>query len=219
MMFAMTSMATGCPATARSASRAPAHAGPAARHAPRPQRVGRPGAPGASKSLRFARTPMAASVDNAQAGVGKLISKVEIPAFIPRQDMMNQLFRWASDLEDNGYALIGSPCKITPLMEDEQVRNFTISLLNSGVSVADILIAFDEDVAVKHEWIGMGPDKFPVPEGKATDVHGKHLEVRKTDTNSVSDALRAALHLLCANLAEAVNKYYAFGSCFSEDAT
>lgn len=55
---------------------------------------------------------MAASVDNAQAGVGKLISKVEIPAFIPRQDMMNQLFRWASDLEDNGYALIGSPCKV-----------------------------------------------------------------------------------------------------------
>lgn len=65
----------------------------------------------------------------------------------------------------------------------------------------------------------MPADKFPVPEGKATDVHGKHLEVRKTDTNSVSDALRAALHLLCANLAEAVNKYYAFGSCFSEDAT
>jgi len=46
-------------------------------------------------------------------GVGKLISKVEIPAFIPRQDLMDQLLRWAViEVQENGMGNVGCPCKV-----------------------------------------------------------------------------------------------------------
>ena len=39
----------------------------------------------------------------AAAEVGKLISQTEIPAFIPRQDLMDQLLRWAStEVQEEG---------------------------------------------------------------------------------------------------------------------
>lgn len=46
-------------------------------------------------------------------GAGKLISKVEIPAFIPRYDLIDQLLRWASiEVQENGVANVGCPCKV-----------------------------------------------------------------------------------------------------------
>lgn len=53
-------------------------------------------------------------VQAAQAeGVGKLISKVEIPAFIPRSDLMDQLLRWAIiEIQEDGMANVGMPCKV-----------------------------------------------------------------------------------------------------------
>lgn len=48
-----------------------------------------------------------------EAGPGKLISKVEIPAFIPRADLIDQLVRWASiEIQENGVANVGCPCKV-----------------------------------------------------------------------------------------------------------
>ena len=45
--------------------------------------------------------------------VGKLISRVEIPAFIPRQDLMDQLARWAViEVQENGVANLGMPTKV-----------------------------------------------------------------------------------------------------------
>lgn len=49
----------------------------------------------------------------AQAEVGKLISKVEIPAFIPRPDLLDQLYRWAMiEIQEGGVASVGCPCKV-----------------------------------------------------------------------------------------------------------
>lgn len=49
----------------------------------------------------------------AQAEVGKLISKVEVPAFIPRPDLMDQLLRWAYiEVQENGMGNVGCPCKV-----------------------------------------------------------------------------------------------------------
>lgn len=49
----------------------------------------------------------------AQAEVGKLISKVEIPAFIPRADLIAQLLRWAIiEVQENGMANVSCPCKV-----------------------------------------------------------------------------------------------------------
>lgn len=50
---------------------------------------------------------------SAQAEVGKLISKVEIPPFIPRVDLIDQLLRWAViEVQENGMANVGCPCKV-----------------------------------------------------------------------------------------------------------
>lgn len=49
----------------------------------------------------------------ADAGPGKLISKVEVPAFIPRPDISDQLLRWALiELQEGGVANVGCPCKV-----------------------------------------------------------------------------------------------------------
>lgn len=50
----------------------------------------------------------------AQAEVGKLISRVEIPAFIPRSDIMDQLWRWAIiEVQESGVANMGCPTKVS----------------------------------------------------------------------------------------------------------
>jgi hypothetical protein len=52
----------------------------------------------------------------AEAALGKLISKVEIPAFIPRTDLMDQLIRWACiEIQENGMGTVGCPCKVSNL--------------------------------------------------------------------------------------------------------
>lgn len=44
---------------------------------------------------------------------GTLITKTEIPAFIPRADLMDQLTRWATiEIQESGVANVGMPCKV-----------------------------------------------------------------------------------------------------------
>lgn len=142
---------------------------------------------------RCARVVVAAA---AQAEVGKLISKVEIPAFIPRQDIVDQLLRWAMiEVQENGVANCSTPCKVraapgassslaaaaarrpppphtcrlpllpppqvTTVRRDGELWGFTVSFLKDGESAADVRVAFDEEVTLKHEWVGRGAGLLP----------------------------------------------------------
>lgn len=78
---------------------------------------------------------------------------------------------------------------------------------------------FDEDVVLKHEWLGMNDLGFPVPEGNSTEINGKHLEIRKVCDLKVDEQLRAAIKEMCKSLVTIINKYYAFGSVFVDEAT
>lgn len=62
-------------------------------------------------------------------------------------------------------------------------------------------------------------DGFPILEGNAEEVDGKNFEIRKVCDNSVSEPMRASIKDFCQMLVAAINKYYAFGSCFVDDAT
>ena len=42
---------------------------------------------------------------------------------------------------------------------------------------------------------------------------------RKMDDNPVDDELRVSIRSFCESLVSALNKYYAFGSCFTDDYT
>ena len=72
--------------------------------------------PLAAKPFGVASAPSRVSlqvVQAAQAAPGKLISKVEIPAFIPRRDLIDQLLRWAIiEVQENGMGNVGCPCKV-----------------------------------------------------------------------------------------------------------
>ncbi|PRW56880.1 hypothetical protein C2E21_4544 isoform A [Chlorella sorokiniana] len=170
-----------------------------------------------SRSTRRGALLVAAA---AQAEVGKLISKVEIPAFIPRPDLIDQLVRWASiEIQENGVANCGCPCKVSAFYNDGQLWGFTVSFLKDGESAADVRVAFDDEITMKHEWVGRGADGFPVLEGKAEEIKGKHFEIRKVCDRQLTDANRNSIRDFCQLLVAAINKYYAFGSCFVDDST
>jgi hypothetical protein len=69
----------------------------------------------------------------------------------------------------------------------------------------------------KYAFIGRHENGMPKPEGEITSVHGANFEIWKVCDNAVDDALRESIRSLCKGAAEALNRYYAFGSVFSED--
>ena len=73
------------------------------RHTPRQQRRGSVFNHAQCKTVRAA----------AAAEVGKLIAKSEIPAFIPRQDLMDQLTRWAyTEVQEESMRKFGLAVKV-----------------------------------------------------------------------------------------------------------
>lgn len=66
----------------------------------------------AAASSRTVRSVVASAAQTAP-GAGTLISRVEIPAFIPRSDIADQLIRWAFiEIQESGVANVGCPCKV-----------------------------------------------------------------------------------------------------------
>ncbi len=193
---------------------APPAASLAARPSARPQQLARRAAARAAPARRAAAVAAAAAEKAADKGPGKLISKVAIPAFIPRQDIMDQLYRWVIiEIQEGGMASVGCPCRVERLP-----RGFTVSFLKDGASGSDIRVAFDDGSVDRHEYIGVGSDGFPTLEGAVEEVDGDALEVRKVDDAAVTEAMRASIREFCGMLVGAINKYYAFGSCFVDDA-
>jgi hypothetical protein len=160
---------------------------------------------------------------------GKRISTVEVPAFIMRDDMMDQLYRWA--LVSAGEAAVrnfGLPMSVAPRYRaaggagDSDMTGslwgFEVEVLRDGARVADLGVNFDDDCAVRSEWIGQDADGFPRAEGRQEQVAGKNLEVWFLSDEKLTDEdLRAAIRAFCAGLVSAVNRFYSFGSVFAED--
>ncbi|EFJ50459.1 hypothetical protein VOLCADRAFT_120629 [Volvox carteri f. nagariensis] len=201
---------------------------------------------GAPRPLRRS-TPICQSVAN-----GKLISSTEVPAFIPRDDMMDQLFRWSMmEAGESGQRNFGMPMTIAPVYYEERLWGFNVSIFKEGVKLTDLGVMFDKNAVTKHEWVGRGEDGFPVMEGKSDEVKGKNFEIcplfhshvittapfhsdedciatgrmyvcmyrnRKLDSDPVTEDLRATIRAYCTALVAALNRYYAFGSVFVDDA-
>ena len=54
--------------------------------------------------------------------------------------------------------------------------------------------------------------------GACQDADASCLNRRKDDDNKIDDDTRGAVRIFCNELAAAINKYYAFGNCFVDDA-
>ena len=78
----------------------------------------------------------------------------------------------------------------------------------------------DEEEVSGYDRVGMGEDGFPVLmtyDDEKKVVKGQCFIVRRDASSAVAPALVAPTKQLLNNMMEAVNKYYAFGSCFSEE--
>lgn len=136
--------------------------------------------------------------------------------------MAEQLYRWVVGVgQDDGRANFGMPMRVEESKNgpDGERDGFLVHVIRDGVTLTTIGILFDSEVTQKYEWVGRGADGFPSLEGKVTEIRGKHLQIRKMDDNKVDEELRSVIRSFCQALVSAINKYYAFGSCFSEDAT
>jgi hypothetical protein len=109
---------------------------------------------------------------------GSFISKTEVPAFIPRDDMMDQILRWALiEAEEGGQRNFGMPMKVHQRFRDGQTWGMDIEIIREGVKVTDLSVGFDGEITTKSEWIGQDESGFPTMEGKQEEVPGKHFEI------------------------------------------
>jgi len=110
---------------------------------------------------------------------GFFISKTEVPAFIPRDDMMDQMIRWALiEAEEGGQRNFGMPMKIKQLERNGMLWGFDVDIIKEGNIVASMGIGFDGEATVRSEWIGQDTSTgMPTKEGKQDDVDGKHFEI------------------------------------------
>lgn len=75
--------------------------------------------------------------------------------------------------------------QVTPFKREDQLWGFTVSFLKDGESAADVRVAFDEEITLKHDWVGRGAGLLP-RENSAQPQAGKHaalwlLERQATD--------------------------------------
>jgi hypothetical protein len=109
---------------------------------------------------------------------GFFISKTEVPAFIPRDDMMNQMLRWALiEAEEGGQRNFGMPMKVHRRYREDDLWGMDVEIIKEGVKVADLSVGFDEEPVFKAEWIGQDSNGFPTMEGNQQEVWGKHFEI------------------------------------------
>ena len=145
-----------------------------------------------------------------------LLTRAEIPAFIPRDDFLQQLYQWAEiSIGQRGRAAYGYSMIVSRLEVDEQLKGFQVQIGKETT----IEVGMDDLITEKYEFLSRGPDGFPVPKGKVEEIPGKYLEVRKVDKNPTSDAAKQAIKDVISAVMKAFDSYYAFGSVFSHDST
>jgi hypothetical protein len=90
-------------------------------------------------------------------------------------------------------------------------------IVQDGKTAASIKLTLDEEVAIKHAFIGQDDRGMPSPMGEQTEVLGANFEFWKVDENTADDSMKEAIKTFCQSVAAALNRYYAFGHVFSEE--
>ena len=145
-----------------------------------------------------------------------LLTRAEVPAFIPRDDFLQQLYQWAEiSIGQRGRASYGYSMVVDRLVVDDVLKGFQVQVGNETT----IEVGMDDQITEKYEFLSRGPDGFPVPKGRVDKIPGKYLEIRKADQNEISDAAKQAIRELISAVMKAFDSYYAFGSVFSHDST
>ena len=95
---------------------------------------------------------------------------------------MDQLVRWAYiNAQEEGVAQFGLPMKVARRQGgDNGTPAFGVTVMSrEGAALTEIGLNFDAESTSKYDWLGRGADGFPTTEGEATEIAGKHLEIRR----------------------------------------
>ncbi|KAK3238344.1 hypothetical protein CYMTET_51637 [Cymbomonas tetramitiformis] len=153
----------------------------------------------------------------------KVIARAEIPALVGREDFLDQIFKWAiNEFEINGREKYGMKMNVD-IMENEagDPTGFTIKL-NNGDEVTAECCLDDEVIKVERApggfGVEVGPDGPSSEWAKVEEIVGKNFLIRRK-VGPLADSLRPTLAATLSSVSRAVNKYYAFGSVYSDDST
>jgi len=170
-------------------------------------------------------TVMSAAMENLEELKEKRISQVEIPNFIMRDDFADQLYRWSMNLDDadSGRRVVGMATRSEPhILDDgeggEVMWGFTTEFVANGETACTLYCGFDDGETKKYKFMGRNNQTgMPIQEGDHTVVRGKNFEIWKLGKEPVDDDTKASIKVFCLELADAINRYYSFGSTWSED--
>jgi len=180
------------------------------------QELGRAGKVAKVGSPREQCSVRSLAAKDSSSGTAKLLTKAEIPAFIPREDFIQQLYQWAEiSMGQRGRAVYGYSMVVEQVVRNDTLKGFSVQIGDETT----IEVGMDDEITEKYEFLSRGKDGFPVPKGKVEEIKGKYLEVRKMDTNEVSENAKQAIRELISQVMKAFDSYYAFGSVFSHDST
>mmetsp|Transcript_5532 Transcript_5532/g.7478 ORF Transcript_5532/g.7478 Transcript_5532/m.7478 type:complete len:243 (+) Transcript_5532:68-796(+) len=161
----------------------------------------------------------------------KIIAKAEIPALVPREDLLDQLLKWSIiEFEENGRRNFGN--KMVVDICDEYTREdgtptaFAVKLKDIDGVGANIEVLMDNEV-VEVEKNGEGfaqekeatdPNEPPNPFAMSYDIIGKNLIIRRK-AGELPESLVPLIREVVGGLSRAINTYYAFGSVYADDST
>eukprot|EP00465_Bigelowiella_longifila_P011554 CAMPEP_0185272760 /NCGR_PEP_ID=MMETSP1359-20130426/48061_1 /TAXON_ID=552665 /ORGANISM="Bigelowiella longifila, Strain CCMP242" /LENGTH=244 /DNA_ID=CAMNT_0027865173 /DNA_START=59 /DNA_END=793 /DNA_ORIENTATION=- len=179
-----------------------------------------------SKAEAKDSTPQTAAKEEANY---RTLMKVELPEFIPRPDLMTQFLRWAYiEVSENSKANFGidnidiEPIYLAPHWVERYGEDPNMKVVNgfkAHFAEAELEVVMDEEIILGYDYLGMDENGFPEKRGDSFEILGKFLEVRRVGSNPVSEKTAKAIRNFGKHLNTAFDKYYAFGSIYSDDAT
>lgn len=170
-------------------------------------------------AVRASRSGHAVVLAAAEAIIqGVELSKVAVPAHLPRDDLADQLMCMAiNEAEANPVRTFGMKYSVDAVYRGDSLWGFDVTFVREGAAAAKLRCSFDEEVFEKHQWLGRGADQMPEWAGDVTEIMGKHFVIAKICDNKADAEVKATLRAFCGKLATHVNNYYAFGSVYAED--
>jgi len=161
-----------------------------------------------------------------ECGQFQELCKAEIPAKIPRSDFLRQMYRWMLiSFQDNGLAAYGKRMEIDLVDGDDDMTNgmcVNIYGMKDGAESLICELFCEMDTEMVNTYDTLMPNKDGELEksnrsGKEEFVKGRYFVIRRPVP--FDESSNKALKAMIKDMTLAINKYYAFGSCFSDDAT
>jgi len=157
---------------------------------------------------------VASGIQSLDAEETVVISRIEVPPYVPRADFLDQLVRWAVIEVDQSFP--HGVAKVAPLHKNTgEYRGFELQV---GQNIVDCVID-DEKVGnirtLSTRTMGnVGSTVASAPAGAM--VSGKHFEIRRRASEPLAAEAKPVVRRFLKSLSLAITNYIAFGTVFAD---